>query len=197
MVKAQGKRQLQKVATREHILQAAMTVYLAQGFSAPTTLIAQKAGVAHGTIFVHFPKKEDLLRQALERFSESIDEKLHALSVATDNIETLLRAHIEVIEANETFYKQLIGAMSTLSEETRNCFFSLNSITSHHFGIAIEKSIEQGELKALPVHMFYNTWLGLIQYYLQNSDLFSPNGDSVIKRYKDDLINTYMTLIKK
>jgi AcrR family transcriptional regulator len=197
MAASQGKRQLQKIATRERIIQTAMTVYLAQGFSAPTNVIAKEAGVAHGTLFVHFPKREDLLLQALERFSKNIDEELQGLSLSNHNIATLLRAHLEIIEENETFYKNLMRAMANLSEEIRHCFLSLNTITSHHFGIAIERGIRDGEIKNLPIHMFYNTWMGLIQYYLQNSDLFAPSGESVIKRYKDELMKTYMTLIKK
>ena len=80
MEKVQGKRQLQKIATREHIIETAMSVYIAQGFSVPTHTIAQKAGVAHGTIFVHFPTREALLFQALARFADDIGNKLHGLS---------------------------------------------------------------------------------------------------------------------
>jgi AcrR family transcriptional regulator len=197
MANAQGKRQLQKVATREHIIETAMSVYLAQGFSVPTNIIAQDAGVAHGTIFVHFPTRENLLFHALERFADNIGEKLHGLSASNSDMEVLLRAHIEIIGENETFYKNLIREISGLPLDTRSLLVSLNSIASHHFGVALQRGIEDGKLKNLSVHMAYNTWLGLIHYYLQNSEFFSPNGESVIERYKDELVNTYIALLKK
>ena len=197
MAIAQGKRQLQKVATREHIIQTAMLVYLAQGFSVPTNIIAQEASVAHGTIFVHFPTRGALLLHALERFTEILGGKLHRLSASNSDVETLLRAHIEIIEENEAFYKNLISELSGLPEEARNSFVSLNTIASHHFGVAILNGIENGKIKELPIHIAYNTWIALIHYYLQNSKLFLPSGESVINQYKDELINSYMTLIKK
>lgn len=197
MEKVQGKRQLQKIATREHIIETAMSVYIAQGFSVPTHTIAQKAGVAHGTIFVHFPTREALLFQALARFADDIGNKLHGLSASNHDIETLLKAHLEIIGENEAFYKHLIHELPSLSLEARHLFVSLNSIASHHFSIALQSGIENGILKQLSTHMTYNTWLGLIHYYLQNSEFFSPNGESVIARYKDDLLNSYIDLIKK
>lgn len=87
--------------------------------------------------------------------------------------------------------------LPNLSLEARHLFVSLNSIASHHFSIALQSGIENGILKQLSTHMTYNTWLGLIHYYLQNSEFFSPNGESVIARYKDDLLNSYIDLIKK
>ncbi|GHU49602.1 TetR family transcriptional regulator [Clostridia bacterium] len=197
MPNAQGKRQLQKVATREHIIETAMSVYPAQGFSVPTNIIAQEAGVAHGTIFVHFPTKENLLFHALERFAEKIGGKLHGLSTSNSDMEALLRAHIEIIGENEAFYKNLIAEISSLSPDTRTRLVSLNSITSHHFGIALQSGIEAGKFKKLSVHMAYNTWLGLVHYYLQNSEFFAPSGESVMERYKDELVNSYIELLNK
>ena len=193
----QGKRQLQKEATREHIINTAMSVYTEQGFAAPTNIIAQKAGVAHGTIFVHFPTREDLLLHALERFADDMGKKLHALSAANGNIEGLLRAHIEIIEDNEPFYKKLIMEASNLPCDARNTLIALNSSTARHFEIAARRGIEDGKIKMLPIHMLYNTWIGLVHYYLHNSELFAPGDESVITQYKIELVNAYMKLIEK
>jgi AcrR family transcriptional regulator len=197
MKTAQGKRQLQKAATREHIIETAMSIYPVRGFSVPTNIIAREAGVAHGTLFIHFPTREDLLLHTLERFAANIGEKLHELSFADSDIETLLRAHMEIIEENEAFYKNLIGGMPNLPSEARIRFISLNSIASHHFSAAMRRGVESGKIKELPVHMAYNAWMGLIHYYLQNSELFAPGGESVLARYKDELVNGYVLLIKK
>lgn len=48
---------------RSAILQAALEIFAENGFhSAPTSLIAQKAGVGAGTIYRYFESKDDLIR---------------------------------------------------------------------------------------------------------------------------------------
>ena len=51
--------------TDEQILDAARDAFLAEGFQASTSDIAQRAGVSHGTLFKRFPTKDDLFRAAL------------------------------------------------------------------------------------------------------------------------------------
>lgn len=61
-----ARREEQKEQTRLRLLAAAREVFEAQGFAAANLrLIARQAGVAPGTIFVHFRDKHDLLHAAL------------------------------------------------------------------------------------------------------------------------------------
>lgn len=49
---------------RQNILNAAMKLFVEKGIqSTPTSLIAKEAGVATGTLFHHFPTKEDLVHE--------------------------------------------------------------------------------------------------------------------------------------
>ena len=52
--------------TDEQILEAARTVFLKDGFNASTVEIAQRAGVAEGTLFRRFATKEGLFRAAMK-----------------------------------------------------------------------------------------------------------------------------------
>lgn len=50
--------------TRQRLLRAALELFTTQGYHPTTTpLIAKKAGVAEGTIYRHFPSKQDLLNE--------------------------------------------------------------------------------------------------------------------------------------
>lgn len=61
-----NKRQQQKQATREKIRTAAKQLFMAQGFEAATSRqIAAAAGVATGTLFVHFANKQAILADIL------------------------------------------------------------------------------------------------------------------------------------
>jgi len=190
-----GKRQAQKEQTREKILAAATKIYSEQGFSAPTTAIATEAHLSHGSIFVHFPTVENLLVCLLDSFSQDINSELHSLCESGDNIEKLLSMHIDVLIKHEGFYKRLIQEATYLPEEAKNTFVSIQSIVSLHFLQALEHEISTGKIKPLPFHLLFNTWLGLIHYYLLNSELFAPR-NSVLACYKDILITCFLTLIR-
>ncbi len=60
---------------RARVLEAAETVFAAEGISVPIDVIAEKAGVGVGTVYRHFPNKEKLFEAILlERFGELIAE---------------------------------------------------------------------------------------------------------------------------
>jgi AcrR family transcriptional regulator len=190
------KRKLQKAQTRERIIAAAIKVYSEQGFFVLLTAIAEEAQVSHGSIFVHFPTVDSLLLCLLDSFSQSINSELHSLSESGSDIEKLLYMHVGILIQHETFYKRLITAAVYLPAEARNTFIAIQSTVSIHFLQALEHEITAGKIKNIPFHMLFNTWLGLIHYYLLNGELFAPR-ESVLARYKKDLIECFMALIKQ
>ena len=191
-----GKRQLQKERTRESIIAAAMKVYSEYGFSAPTAAIAHEAQVSHGSIFVHFPTVESLLLCLLDSFSQDLTVELHTLSESGGDIEKLLAMHVDMLIKHEGFYKRLITEAVYLPEEAKNTFIAIQSTVSIHFLQALEGEVSAGGIKPVPFHMLFNTWLGLIHYYLLNGELFAPR-ESVLLRYKDALIECFMALIRQ
>ncbi|MFT3952713.1 MAG: TetR family transcriptional regulator [Oscillospiraceae bacterium] len=195
MMRTQGKRQIQKKETRETILKTAMLLYSLHGFSISTNSIAQAAELSHGSIFVHFPTRDELLIHTLNRFSAELGEKLHNLSLAGEDIQQLLYTHIDILKEYEAFYTHLISEISALPEEANQILISVHSFTSHHFEEVITKSVQAGKIKNIPIHMIFNTWIALLHYYLQNKMLFSPE-NSVLDRYQDDLVSTFIALIR-
>jgi AcrR family transcriptional regulator len=191
-----GRRQIQKEQTREKIIAAAIKVYSNQGFSAPTTAIANEAQLSHGSIFVHFPTVESLLVCLLDSFSQDITAELHTLSESGGDIETLLAMHVDVLIQHEGFYKRLIREAVYLPEEAKNTFIAIQSTVSIHFLQALEHEISTEKMKDVPFHMLFNTWLGLVHYYLLNGELFAPQG-SVLLCHKNTLIECFMALIKQ
>ena len=191
-----GKRQQQKEHTRERIIAAAVKVYTEQGFSVPTVAIAREAHISHGAIFVHFPTVESLLLCLLDNFSNDINAELHTLSEYDNDIEKLLDMHINVLIKHEEFYKRLIKEAVYLPEEAKNTFIAIQSTLSIHFLQALEQEMAKGNIKDVPFHMLFNTWLGLVHYYLLNGDLFAPSG-SVLTRYKNTLTECFLSLIKQ
>ena len=190
------KRSLQKAQTRKKIIAAAIKIYSEHGFQAPTTLIANEAQLSHGSIFVHFPTVEDLLLCLLENFSNDLNAELHSLTQSGRKIAKLLDMHINALIKHEDFYKRLVKEAVYLPEEAKNTFIAIQSTVAIHFLQVLEHEINAGKIKDLPFHMLFNTWLGLVHYYLLNGDLFAPR-ESVLKRYKNTLIKCFLSLIKK
>lgn len=194
---ADSTRQIQKANTRKKIMEAAYRVFSEQGFSVPTSVIAKEAGVAHGSIFTHFPTLNDLLICLVSEFGNNIGASMHGLAAKCDSLENLLTGHLNVLEQYEAFYTRLISETSKLPGEAKNTLAVIQSTVAFHFSSVIEREIEKGTVKNLPVHILFNTWLGLIHYYLLNREFFADSNESIIRRYKAELLSAYICLIKK
>ena len=60
---------------RARVLEVAYDTFAAEGLSVPIDEIARRAGVGAGTVYRHFPTKEDLYRAVVEdRIGNIVDE---------------------------------------------------------------------------------------------------------------------------
>lgn len=194
---SETKRQKQKILTRKHLIEIAIKQFGENGIITTRTAdIAKAAGVSHGTIFSHFSTQDELVVIVIEEFGTRITQQLNELVDTNSSLFEVLQAHINGLIEFEPFYTKLIIERRLLPESVRNTYIMIQSTISFHISIAAEKEMEQGTIRKIPIHLIYNTWIGLIHYYITNSDLFSPNG-SVLKQYNNELLQHYMNLLKK
>lgn len=191
-----SKRQLQKENTRKKIIETAYRVYSQQGFSAATAIIAGEAGISHGTIFAHFPSSDELLCCLIQDFGDVLGQEIHRLAESKDSVEDLLRTHLDALAKYESFYIKLISEQSLLPKDAQLTFINIQSITAYHFSKVVERALENNVIKDIPIHLMFNTWMGLIHYYLLNKDFFSPDAP-LLGRYSSELILTFLELIKR
>lgn len=189
-----SKRQLQKNMTRDKIIRTSYQIYSEHGFMATTSMIAKAAGVSHGTIFAHFATLDDLLICLVEEFGNSVAATLHELCASSGSVREVLQGHIQALKNYEEFYIRIVTQGDQLPNNARIAFVTIQSVVAFHFGKVIESNIASGVVKELPVHMLFNTWIGLIHYYIQNKEFFSPMS-SVLERYGTELTSTFMKLI--
>jgi AcrR family transcriptional regulator len=69
---------------RVRVLEAAESVFAAEGLGAPVDLIAEKAGVGVGTLYRHFPTKEKLFEAILVDRIETLAAETRCRSTADD-----------------------------------------------------------------------------------------------------------------
>jgi len=113
-----GRRERKKAATRETILDAALTLFFERGFDAVTVRqIADKADVTAKTVFAYFPQKEALL------FSDEDDRHERIAAAVRDRA-----PGTTVSQALKTHYLAEIAAMQ--SEPQRRVLALMNDTPS-------------------------------------------------------------------
>ncbi len=184
-----------KQATRAALISAAMRVYELDGIAAARTAdVAAAADVAHGTVFVHFPSREALFVAAIEDFGGKLASRLHELAADGAHVREVLEAHLQGLAEHEGFYSRLAIEAPLLPREARQSLLSIQSAISFHIAEAAERDEAASLIKPIPTYLLFNTWIGLVHYYLANRDLFAPDS-SVIERCGAELIEHFMSLI--
>ena len=193
---AKTNRDLQKSMTRQHLLEIAFVEFGKKGLLATPTLdLARAAGVAHGTLFTHFPSREDLVVAVIEEFGARITQRLHELTEGGGGLREILAAHLQGIKEFEPFYTRLISELRLLPREARGTMVMIQSAISFHVMQSADWEMSSGKIRVLPFHLLFNQWLGLLHHYLMNGDLFAP-GESVIARYGTELLDYYLNLLR-
>ncbi len=87
------------------ILEAATRVFAREGFhNARIEEVAKEAGVAHGTVYLYFGGKDDLLisifRENLEELVEYVGSEVKKEANAEDKLRRMISLQIELIETN-------------------------------------------------------------------------------------------------
>jgi AcrR family transcriptional regulator len=72
------------LANREAVLTAAEAVFGEAGETASTEEVARRAGVGIGTVFRHFPTKQDLIEATVVRHFERVTAQARALAATAD-----------------------------------------------------------------------------------------------------------------
>jgi len=99
---------------RERILVAAKKVFAELGAEAHMEVVARRAGVGVGTLYRHFPTKEDLLGELVaEQFAAFTDQARLSLASVDDPWEALtgtLRANAQLASENVAVQNAITGS---------------------------------------------------------------------------------------
>jgi AcrR family transcriptional regulator len=190
-----NQRQIQKEQTRQLLIDTAFEQYALHGISATTSKdITSTAHLAHGTLFVHFSTQDEFITAVVEEFGKRVNTRLHELAAEDSSLPEVLRMHLLALREVEGFYTRLVVEGRLLPPSARYVYIGIQSAISYHICQILEREISTGKVMDAPVHLLFNTWLGLIHYYLGNNDLFAP-GESVLGRYGEQILDHYLSMI--
>lgn len=187
----------QKDLTRKKLIDAAINTFARQGITATTTAdVAKAAGVSHGTVFLHFPCRDDLVFAAISRFGRHLCAAFKAHTQNNvKNLRGVLKAHLQVLEEFEDFYSRLVREAHLLSPRIKSYFFIIHASVSHRMFINAEYEMNEGKIRKIKRPLLFNTWIALVHYYITHKDVFSPK-KSVIQEKASELIDHFMCLVK-
>ncbi|MFH1068858.1 MAG: TetR/AcrR family transcriptional regulator [Candidatus Glassbacteria bacterium] len=189
-------RKERKEHTRELLLQSAIEEFSSRGIAATKTVdIARAAGVAHGTVFVHFPTRDDLLNEVIDQFGQEIGMEFRTLSQQGGGVREVLAAHLRIVEKFEPFYAQIVIEGPLLPRNARNNIFLIQTGIALYLEEALARDVERKRVRPAAIHLLVNSWIGTINYYLTNRDKFSP-GRSVIAEHGSELLDHFMSGIE-
>jgi len=173
-------RTLQRAATRRQLLDAGLRVVAECGFAGATTAaIAQASGKAHGTVFVHFRTRDELVEELVGEIGSAMSNRLSETTSSEPGLAEVVDAHLAALAEHEVIYARLLDELSTLPASARARVFALQSGIGWRLRQAYERALARGEVRALDPVALSNTWIALTNHHLLNRDLFAP-GASVI-----------------
>ena len=189
---AESNRKERKERTGKLIVETAMAEFSAKGFQATNTRdIATCAGISHGSVFVHFPTREDLIMAVVLEFGKRVSDQMSALPTDSKSIRDILSSHLEVLAQHEQLYTHLVTESAILPEPARSELARIQSIISSRLAGAVHHQTELGLIKDLPFPILFNSWVALINHYLANREWFCP-GKPVIPTLGEQLLDYFI-----
>ena len=172
------------------ILEAAIRLFSQGGIlNTKTAAIAKEADVAHGSVFLHFKTRSELVIAAVDEVAADLSTKFSGLKEC-HAIEEFLRVHLEALKEWEDFYRWLIIESPLLEQEISHRLVFLRSGIAAYFRDALKN---EGSKEAA---FLFNTWMALLHYYLIERELFTKDRH-FLQSGGEELITQYLNLIDK
>ncbi len=182
-----NKRTKQKELTKQNIFDTAMCLFLRRGFIEVTTAeIAKEAGVAHGTVFVHFPTREDLVLAVIDSELATAQQRIDRLLNKSSDFLTLASSYLDYLAEHEDFHALLARELPFYKPELRNRIIFRQALIQMQFTDLLK---EEPNATYIAQYLF-----GMTHYYLSMREAFSTEG-SVIQRFKDSMMVTMKTMM--
>lgn len=191
-----SRRSRQKEETHERIVKAALRLFEKRGFAATRTQdIAEEAGISHGSIFVHFRTRDELLVHVCGRFLATLDARTRQGLRGCAGLETFLTAHLEAIATHETLYTRLLQELSSLPPEVRALTLETQSAVSIHLKMVLRRGEEFLALDPSDYPFLFNAWMGTLTYYLLNRDNFTTS-EHLLKEQGNEIVAQFLRLVQ-
>jgi AcrR family transcriptional regulator len=135
------------VRNRERVLAAAKTVFSAGGPEASLEAVAKRAGVGIGTLYRHFPTRQDLFEAVYRREVQQLVELAEALKNEASPVDALrrwLRSNVEFVATKKGMSAALALAVQGSSELAA---FTFERLTRAVGGL-LDRAVAAGKIRS-------------------------------------------------
>lgn len=141
-----------KDKTRALLLEVATQMLGTRGFGATTVdEIAEKAGVAKGTVYYHFHSKAELVDalivEGLSPLAEQMRESAAGASSTDEALQALVRTELAFIRDNRQFAKLLVRELWQEDRAWRETLMVIRERIVTVIREQVERGIERGDLR--------------------------------------------------
>lgn len=182
---------------KKKILSTAVRLFIEKGFlDTSTANIAKKAGVAHGTVFIHFSTRADLVIAAIYKGMEKLRNSLNEKSEDTNSLEELCNLFLDEVTKPNNIYKTLVKELPLFDIKTQRMVFASLSGFSWHFYKVLKKGKKKDLYRKVDPETVLKYWFGTVNYLLSYSKLFGTEklGSKQKKQIIDFFINSVSIL---
>lgn len=183
----------------DKILESAGSVFAEYGFHKATiSLIASRAGVADGTLYLYFKNKEDILYQFVNFKTEVVFKQMH-LAVekgrnAEEKLRNLIKCHLEQFQND----KDMATIFQSEVRYLRDIESQIKDISKMYLDL-LSEIIEQGQIEG---SMRQDLFVGLVKRFILGavegviSTWVSADGRYDLAAMADPLVDLYLTGVK-
>jgi AcrR family transcriptional regulator len=134
------------VRNRERVLEAAKIVFSAGGPEASLEAVAKRAGVGIGTLYRHFPTRENLFEAVYRREVEQLSELAEHLRSAKDPVDALRRWMRSGVEFVATKKGMSAALALTYQSSSELAAFSMDRLTKA-IGSLLDRAVAAGQMR--------------------------------------------------
>jgi len=142
---------------REEILAAAATVFAECGYAeTEMQAVADRCGVAKGTIYLYFPSKEKLflatVDRAMTRLRESVRSAYEPVADPLERLEVAIRAYLEFFRDHRHFAELLIIERAVYRDRKTPTYLEHRKAHRGEWEKVYADLIEAGRMRDIPVN---------------------------------------------
>lgn len=158
--------------TRERILAAAQEVFSQKGFHQATMdEIAERADVGKGTLYRHFPSKENLFHQLVQIRLKELEAEAERILDSDDDvlsmIEKYLQIYFEFFDRNQGLYRVMVREHPDLDERLQDLYVEKIMRRIPRLKRKIREARHQDVLKDVNFHTVFHGVMGFIHGVIQ------------------------------
>lgn len=141
---------------REEILVAAAEVFSQRGFAgADTQTVADRIGIAKGTIYNYFPSKEELFLAAVDhlmiRLQQAVDAAVEGSTEPFEQVRKALEAYLKFFETQPQSVELLIQERAHFKDRATPTYFEHRERNMGRWRDLLLSLIESGRARQAPV----------------------------------------------